>query len=95
MGQTEVLTVEEFADRMKISRTTVFDWISKGKLKAGRHYIHIGRVIRFEWGQDLLRRLHEDSLQVAEEVHDNPKPRREAKKPRVTNKKSTALNWDC
>ena len=44
----ELLTVEEFAEHMKISRSTVFDWIRRGTLKAGRHYIKVGRVIRFE-----------------------------------------------
>lgn len=63
----ELLTVEEFAERMKISRTTVFDWIRKGTLKAGRHYLKIGRVIRFEWGHELVHKLHEDCVEEPQE----------------------------
>ena len=96
MGQSiEVLTVEEFADSMKISRTTVFDWIGKGKLKAGRHYIQIGRVIRFEWGPELLRKLHEDSVQTEETIQEIAKPVPVAKRQNANNRKSTALNWEC
>ncbi|MHB8173733.1 MAG: helix-turn-helix transcriptional regulator [Nitrospirota bacterium] len=36
--EPEMITIEEFADRMKISRTTVFEWIKKDRLKAGKHY---------------------------------------------------------
>ena len=63
----ELLTIEEFAERMKISRTTVFDWMRKGTLKAGRHYMKIGRIIRFEWGPELIQKLREDSTE--EPVH--------------------------
>lgn len=98
MGQSiEVLTVEEFADRMKISRATVFDWMQRGKLKAGRHYIHIGRVIRFEWGPELLQRLHEDcraSENPPEPVNRPPKPAIKKVTPRQL-RKGTAINWDA
>jgi len=95
LGQSiEVLTVEEFADRMKISRTTVFDWMKHGRLKEGRHYIKVGRIIRFEWGPELLKMLHEDSAQA--EVAVQPAlPRqpmaRERKRPR---NKNTTINFD-
>jgi excisionase family DNA binding protein len=75
----ELLTVEEFAKRMKISRTTVFDWIKKGRLKAGRHYIQIGRVIRFEWGPELVQALYEDSAVLLEEAHSRSATRRRKK----------------
>lgn len=92
----DLLTVEEFAERMKISRTTVFDWIRKGTLKSGRHYFKIGRVIRFEWGPELLRTLLEDSVQDDEPVQGNKGPvKTETKKPRIKNTKSTVINWDC
>lgn len=57
----ELITVEDFAKRMKVGRTTVFEWIKNGRLLPGRHFIKIGRIIRFQWGQDLLRKLHEES----------------------------------
>lgn len=31
----EILTIEEFAERLKIGRTTCFEWKKKGKLKVG------------------------------------------------------------
>ena len=56
----EILTLEEFAEKMKVGETTVWKWIRSGKLRAGRHYIQIERVIRFHWGRELVERLHED-----------------------------------
>lgn len=70
----EILSIEQFAERMQISRTTVFDWIKKGILKTGRHYIKIGRVIRFEWGQDLLDKLREDSESSVDPVPEANSP---------------------
>ncbi len=58
---TELIKLEEFAKRINVGRTTVFQWIKEGRLLPGRHFIKIGRVVRFEWGPDLLRKLHEDS----------------------------------
>ena len=57
MESIEIIGLEEFAKRMGVARTTVFEWIKKGKLLPGRHFIKIGRVIRFEWGPDLMRKL--------------------------------------
>lgn len=53
----EMLTVEEFAKRMKVCRTTVFQWIKEGVLVQGEHYIRLGRVIRFPWGPELIQAL--------------------------------------
>jgi len=92
----ELLTVKEFAARMKISRTTVFDWIRKGALKAGRHYLKIGRVIRFEWGPELLQRLHEDSVKKQEKPGSNSLPRQtRLRKERRPSSGRVAINLDC
>ena len=61
----ELLTVEEFAERMKISRSQVYNWIKTGFLKPGQHFIRRGRTIRFPWTSTLLERLMEDSDQEA------------------------------
>ena len=45
----DVLTVEQFAQRMQVSRTTVFAWIKAGFLKEGVHYIRLGRILRLCW----------------------------------------------
>jgi hypothetical protein len=86
----EILTLKEFAGRMKLSRTTVFDWMRKGILKAGRHYIKMGRVIRFEWGQDLLNKLHEDSQCLIDPESDcySPSPIKPVQ-PLLTQRKSS------
>ncbi len=45
----EVLTVEEYADRLKVSRTTVFAWLKNGELREGVDYLRRGRILRFRW----------------------------------------------
>jgi hypothetical protein len=57
----EILTPEQFSDRMQIGRTTFFEWKKKGKLQAGRDFIKEGRVIRILWCAELLKRLLESS----------------------------------
>ncbi|MDD2542483.1 MAG: helix-turn-helix domain-containing protein [Desulfuromonadaceae bacterium] len=57
----EMLTIEQFAERMLVSRTTLYDWIKSGHLLPGRHFIKIGNTIRFVWGSDLFQKLLEDS----------------------------------
>ena len=90
----ELLTVEEFAERMKISRTTVFDWIRKGTLKSGRHFMKIGRVIRFEWGPELLQKLREDCTERQEKPLDHPMPRHSGLKLKKLNNRRAAINLD-
>jgi excisionase family DNA binding protein len=48
-SESEFLTVEQFAKRLQVSRTTVFGWLKKGDLREGVHYIRIGRILRFRW----------------------------------------------
>jgi len=45
----DFLTLEQFADRLKVSRTTVFCWLKKGELRENIHYLRLGRIIRFRW----------------------------------------------
>jgi excisionase family DNA binding protein len=92
----ELLTVQEFAERMKISRTTVFDWIRKGTLRLGRHYLKIGRVIRFEWGPELVQKLHEDSVEEQEKaINKSSSKRPESRKVRRPASRRVAINLDC
>ena len=39
-----MLTIQEFADLMKVSRTTVYNWIAEGRIKV----VRIGGVIRID-----------------------------------------------
>jgi excisionase family DNA binding protein len=45
----DLLTVDQFAQRLQVSRTTVFSWLKKGELQEGVHYFHLGRTLRFCW----------------------------------------------
>ena len=42
----EMLTVEQFAKLMQVSRTTVFGWLKNGVLQEGVHYLRLGRILR-------------------------------------------------
>lgn len=64
-GTPELLTVEQFAQRIQVSRATVFTWIQKQILVPGRHFLKFGRVLRFAWSDDLVACLLQDSAQVA------------------------------
>ena len=57
----ELLSIEEYTRRFGVSRTTIFKWIKQGKLKPGRHFIKIGRVLRLFWSIDVIRDLHNDN----------------------------------
>jgi predicted DNA-binding transcriptional regulator AlpA len=61
----ELLTVEQFAQRLQVSRATVFTWIQKQILVQGRHFLTIGRVLRFIWSDDLVTCLLLDSVAAA------------------------------
>ncbi len=88
----EILTPEEFAERMKIGRSTVFDWKSKGILKSGKHFIQQGRKLLFVWSDDTIISLLESSVQP--DVANAARPVA-TKKPRRTQSSKTPINWDC
>ena len=56
------IPIEEFAQRMRISRSTAYEWIASGKLEVGRHVMHIGKIIRIAWSNDLVRHLMKQSV---------------------------------
>jgi len=66
----ELLTAEEYAKKFSVCRTTVFEWKKCGILIPGRHYIKIGRTLRFIWSADAIRELHENN---AENINNNKK----------------------
>jgi len=63
-SETQLLTVEQFAERLQVSRATVFVWIQKQILVQGRHFLKFGRVLRFTWSADLVVNLLHDSAQL-------------------------------
>jgi excisionase family DNA binding protein len=77
----DIITLEEFAERMGVGESTVWKWIKTGKLVPGIHFIKLGRIIRFEWGPKLITKLHDISSQpepLIEKVEIEPikNPRR-------------------
>lgn len=61
----ELLTVEQFAQRLQVSRATVFAWIQKQILVQGRHFLKFGRVLRFTWSDDFISILLQESATAA------------------------------
>ena len=63
----EILTVEEFAQKMKVGRTTVFQWIKEDVLIQGKHFFKVGRIIRFQW-PDVLELLQGEKQAEKQEI---------------------------
>ena len=49
----ELLTLEEFAEKMKVCLNTVREWINKGVLVEGQHFVKICSVTRFPYPEVL------------------------------------------
>lgn len=79
----ELLTVDQFAQRLQVSRATVFAWIQKNVLSPGKHYLKIGRVLRFLWSAQLLETINQGVAFAT--------PQAEAP---VRQKKASVMNWD-
>jgi len=57
LSEPELLTVEEFAQRIRVGRSTVFDWIASKKMIQGIHYFKIKKTLRIPWSMGLLASL--------------------------------------
>lgn len=55
----EFLTIEQFAVRLQVSKSTTYNWIAQGRLQSGQHVLHVGGVIRILWSDELLTHLLE------------------------------------
>lgn len=85
----ELLTVEQLAQRLHISRATVFSWMKQGIIVKGRHFFKRGHVLRFIWCDDLLLNLMADT---SEDAGKRPTVKPEVKP--VQREKSNPINWD-
>ncbi|MDF1556302.1 MAG: hypothetical protein P1P84_24765 [Deferrisomatales bacterium] len=48
MAAEQYFTLAEYRKMIRVSRSTVFDWMRKGHLREGIHYVYFGpRVLRF------------------------------------------------
>lgn len=86
---TEFLTVEEVAERLQVSRATVFAWKRKGILAQGRHYFKRGHVLRFIWSCELIQDIMTGSAEESEKIA----PVKPSLKP-VRQIKSSPINWE-
>jgi predicted DNA-binding transcriptional regulator AlpA len=85
----ELLTVDQFALRLQVSRATVFAWMHKQILVQGRHFLRFGRVLRFIWSDDLVSSLLQDSAQALPVAAPAIRP------VCLTSKKTgSSLNWE-
>jgi|GEM_PF-1700472 len=91
-NEIDVLTIEEYAERLKVSRATVFEWMREGTLKAGRHYIKIGRVVRFPWSMLAVEKILEDSGQALAVAAPSP-PRKKITPQRSGGKSQADLDF--
>lgn len=57
----ELLTVEEFARRLRVGRSTVFLWIASKKMIQGIHYFKIAKTLRIPFSMELLASLSAES----------------------------------
>lgn len=53
----EMISVEEFARRMDVSRSTIFSWLTKGYLIEGKIFIRVEKTIRFIWSLETVTAL--------------------------------------
>jgi hypothetical protein len=81
--EQEVLTPEQYADRLQIGRSTLFSWLAQGVLIEGEHYFRVGRILRFIWNCDVLIKI--SSSQHTERPRPVPSVRTNGKHP---------FNWD-
>lgn len=81
----EIITIENLAERLHVSRATLFNWLHKGIFTQGKHFFKRGRVLRFIWCDDLVNALAADCHEK-KEVAMTVKP--------LCSKKSSPLNWD-
>jgi hypothetical protein len=76
----EILTPIEFAERLKIGRSKLFEWMRDGVLVPGKHFVKIDRIVRFYWSDDILFTLE--------------KPKEKTMALNVSSSKQPKLNWD-
>lgn len=89
--ESEIITAEEFAKRLKVGRTTIHNWMLCGRLKRGVHFIKAGKVLRFFWNEEAIKTLGDDDI-----LQSRPtavKPEVKARPSHVRHKTGSAMNW--
>lgn len=85
----EVITPEEFIQRLGIARSTLYLWKSKGWLVERRHFLKIGKTVLYYWSNELLLDLHDSS-------NREESTNKEKNKPKVSQHKLSKdrVKWD-
>lgn len=90
----EVLTIEEYAKRLQVGRSTILNWKSRKTLIPGRHYFQVGKVLRFIWDLDLILEIHTPKTETGiSKIDCNDKSLGPLTTKRTTHKKAT-INLD-
>ena len=68
----EILLIDEYADRLKVGRSTIWNWKNDGTLVPGHHYFQVGKILRFIWARDLVLDLNQkDAISEGGETIDS------------------------
>lgn len=94
MATHELLTPEEFANKLKIGRSTLFEWIGKGILLPGKHYFKVGRVLRFVWSDELIQSLLERTVTIDVDGDKLLSVSRQINSIKSANKKKPGINLE-
>ena len=88
----ELLHIDEYLKRFNVGRTTIFKWKREGILVPGRHYIQIGRTVRYIWALDVIREIHENSSKYKSEISNQQGMNSITKKANA--KKNSMINFE-
>lgn len=90
----EVLLLEEFAQRLKVGRSTIFDWKKDGTLKPGRHYFQNGRVVRFIWARDVILEINNITAKAPKNKSEKKSAAEPDEQKPSTEKRKVGINLD-
>lgn len=57
----EILSLGDFAKKMGISKTLVYEWIDDGFINEGDHYLRRKRKLLFMWSKDTVTSIFKNS----------------------------------
>lgn len=84
-AEITILTVNEVAEKLKITPKVVKQAINSGQLKHGVHFMLFGKEPRFQWGQKLIDSIHLNCITVGQNInqkkHNDIKPKDTSKGP--------------
>lgn len=89
----EMITSKMFAEKLKIGRSTLFEWLGKGILLPGKHYFKHGRILRFAWCDEVIHHLMEKTESIAADRAVSPQEA-DSKKAVKPGKQKPAINLE-